>query len=134
MVLTRLAYMPYNRRGVDNFPHKPSVFKIGGNMRESTYQAWLIKVLCALFPGCIILKNDTDYLQGIPDLLILWRDRWAMLEVKPRMNAPQQPNQDYYVVLLNRMSFAAFIYPENEEEVLYALQQAFRTRRSARLS
>jgi hypothetical protein len=96
-------------------------------MLESRYQAQLIKRLRALFPGCVILKNDTDYLQGIPDLLVLWGNFWAMLEVKNRADASQQPNQDYYVDLLDGMSFAAFIYPENEEEVLRDLKQAFRT-------
>lgn len=103
-------------------------------MRESKYQADLIKTLRLLFPGCFILKNDTDYLQGVPDLLILWRDRWAMLEVKARMSSPVQPNQEYYVDMLDQMSFAAFICPQNEEEVLSELQQAFRSRRKARLS
>lgn len=98
-------------------------------MLESKYQAYLIKELRRLFPGCVVLKNDTDYLQGIPDLLILWRRRWAALEVKPRANAPHQPNQDYYVDLLDEMSFAAFIYPENEEDVLSDLQSAFRSGR-----
>lgn len=97
-------------------------------MLESRYQALLIKRLRLMFPGCIILKNDTDYLQGIPDLLILWQNYWAMLEVKSHANAEQQPNQDWYVATLDEMSFAAFIYPENEEEVLHDLQQAFRAR------
>lgn len=103
-------------------------------MRESTYQSYLIGVLRVMFPGCVILKNDSDYVQGIPDLLVLWRDRWAMLEVKTRADAHEQPNQDYYVSMLNEMSFAAFIYPENEDEVLHVLEQTFRARRKARLS
>lgn len=94
-------------------------------MLESVYQARLIKRLKRMFPDCVILKNDSGYLQGIPDLLILWGDRWAMLEVKPSVSAPAQVNQPYYVDLLDRMSFAAFIYPENEGEILDALQQAF---------
>ena len=98
-------------------------------MLESRYQASLIKKLRDMFPGCIILKNDTDYIQGIPDLLILWKRRWAALEVKAREDAPHQPNQDYYVELMDEMSFADFIYPENEEEILRDLQQAFRTGR-----
>lgn len=98
-------------------------------MLESTYQARLIKKLRRLFPGCVVLKNDTEYLQGIPDLLILWGRCWAALEVKPRANAPHQPNQDYYVDYLDDMSFAAFIYPENEEDVLSDLQSAFRSGR-----
>lgn len=94
-------------------------------MQERHYQAQLIKKLRRMFPGCMILKNDTDYLQGVPDLLILFGDRWAALEVKAYEDAPEQPNQEYYVVEMNDMSFAAFIYPENEAEVLHALQQAF---------
>lgn len=103
-------------------------------MLEREYQAQLIKVLRQKFPGCVILKNDTEYMQGIPDLLILWQDRWAMLEVKAKRDAQTMPNQEYYVTELNQMSFAAFIYPENEEDVLDELQQTFRARRSTRLS
>lgn len=95
-------------------------------MLESAYQARLIRRLRKMFPGCIILKNDTDYLQGISDLTLLWGPYWALLEVKPREDADHQPNQDYYVAQAAQMSFGAFIYPENEEEVLFDLQQAFR--------
>lgn len=78
-----------------------------------------------MFPGCVILKNDSGYQQGFPDLTILFGDRWAVLEVKPSEKAKEQPNQRYHVEMLSAMSFAAFIYPENEEAVLDALQQAF---------
>ena len=98
-------------------------------MLESRYQSLLIKRLYTMFPGCMVLKNDSDYLQGIPDLLVLWGTFWAALEVKPRADAPQQPNQEYYVDYMHDMSFAAFIYPENEEEVLRDLEQAFRAGR-----
>ncbi len=103
-------------------------------MLEREYQSRLIKKLRRMFRGCVILKNDTDYLQGIPDLLILYKDKWAMLEVKASAGGPVQPNQDYYIIELDLMSFASFIYPENEEEVLYDLQQAFGTRRASRIS
>ena len=94
-------------------------------MLESAYQARLIRKLEGMFPGCFILKNDSAYLQGVPDLIILYKARWAMLEVKKNKHAPAQPNQQYYVELLNSMSFAAFIYPSNETEILRGLQQAF---------
>jgi hypothetical protein len=94
-------------------------------MLESDYQKKLIDKLENLFPGCFILKNDSGYLQGVPDLLILHGDRWAMLEVKAKATSATQPNQVYYVDLLSRMSFAAFIYPSNEQEVLDALTRAF---------
>lgn len=95
-------------------------------MLESKFQMLLIKELKKRFPGCIVLKNDPNYLQGIPDLLVLWRNRWAMLEVKKEADAPHQPNQDYYVATLNEMSFSRFIFPENKEEVLSELEQSFR--------
>lgn len=96
-------------------------------MLESIYQAQLIKKLRRLFPGCVILKNDPNYIQGFPDLTILYGTRWALLEVKPYEGADQQPNQDWYIAELNSMSFAAFIYPENEREVIRELQQTFQS-------
>lgn len=95
-------------------------------MLEREYQAKLIKKLRDLFPGCMILKNDSSYKQGVPDLIILFGDRWAMLEAKANEKSPYQPNQPYYVEMLNEMSFAAFIHPSNEQDVLSALQQALR--------
>jgi hypothetical protein len=103
-------------------------------MRESAYQAKLIKKLRRLFPGCFIIKNDSGYIQGIPDLLLLFGPHWAMLEVKASENEPFQPNQEYYLEQLDAMSFAAVIFPANEEEILDALQSAFTTRRKARVS
>jgi hypothetical protein len=102
-------------------------------MRESQYQAQLIKKLNRRLPGCIILKNDPDYLQGVPDLLILFEDKWAALEVKISRTAPNQPNQTWYICEMNDMSFAAFIYPDIEEDGLDALQQALQPRRTARV-
>lgn len=97
----------------------------GFTILESKFQSQLIKDLKSTFPGCIVLKNDPNYLQGIPDLLLLWNDRWAMLEVKQTRNSSHQPNQDYYVEKTNAMSFSRFVYPENKQEVLYELQQSF---------
>jgi hypothetical protein len=93
---------------------------------ESKFQSELIKDLKLRFPGCIVLKNDPNYLQGIPDLTVFWEGRWATLEVKKNATASHQPNQDYYVQKMNKMSFSRFIYPENKEEVLHELQQSFR--------
>jgi hypothetical protein len=101
---------------------------------ENRFQAQLVKRLQEMFPGCVILKTDPGYQQGIPDLLILWKGHWASLEVKAYKTSPSQPNQEYYVDLMDKMSFSAFIYPENEKEVLDALQQAFEPPRRARVS
>lgn len=94
---------------------------------ESKFQAELIKELKEIFKECIVLKLDSGYLQGIPDLLILYKNKWAALECKKFTKAKKQPNQPYYVDLLNSMSFSRFIYPENKKEVLYELQQSFKT-------
>lgn len=97
--------------------------------RESVFQKKLRETLEDMFPGCIILKNDANLQQGIPDLVILWRTRWALLEVKKSSTASERPNQRWFVEKANRFSYGAFIYPENAEEVLHELQQAFRSRR-----
>ena len=101
-------------------------------MLENKFQSILIQELHELLPEAIVLKNDPNYIQGIPDLLILYNDKWAVLECKVSATASHRPNQDYYVSKMNQMSFAAFIYPENREEVLDALQSALRPRRKAR--
>lgn len=102
-------------------------------MLETVYQGDIIKKIKRLLPGCYVLKNDPSYIQGIPDLLVLFEDRWAALEVKTSRTAPNQPNQTFYICEMDNMSFAAFIYPAIEEDVLNALCQALRPRRSARI-
>lgn len=103
-------------------------------MRESNFQASLIKELEELFPGCIILKNDANYIQGFPDLTVLYNKTWAVLECKKSINEHFQPNQEYYIKRCNEMSFSAMVCPQNKEAVLYDLQTAFGTRRPTRFS
>lgn len=98
-------------------------------MRENKFQSCLIRKIKKLLPGSIVLKTDANYIQGFPDLLILFENRWAALECKQSANAPHRPNQEYYVSMLNTMSYAAFIFPENEEEVLRELQSALQSSR-----
>ena len=92
---------------------------------ESKYQKELIRKLQDIFVGCIVVKNDPNYIQGIPDLLILYKDKWAALECKRNGKASHRPNQDYYVSKMEEMSFAAFIFPENEDFVLNRLKRYF---------
>lgn len=92
---------------------------------EGAFKSKLIARLREMFPGCIVMKNDPNIIQGIPDLTILYGPHWAALETKKSEHAPCQPNQEYYVELMNEMSFARIVYPENVEEVLYDLQQSF---------
>lgn len=89
---------------------------------ESGFQDRLVTRLKELFPGCMVFKMDQ--IQGIPDLLILYGSKWASLECKRSAKATRQPNQEYYVGVMNNMSFSRFISPENKEEVLHELQQA----------
>lgn len=93
--------------------------------KESDFQSKLKKDLKKMFPGCIVTKLDSSDIQGIPDILILHNNKWATLENKRSKNASHQPNQDYYVDKMNKMSFSRFIYPENKDEVLKELQQYF---------
>lgn len=92
---------------------------------ESQFQKELMDEIKKRYPGCFILKNDSGYIQGVPDWLILYKDKWAALEAKRSRTARKQPNQEYYVDQLDNMSFSRFVYPENKEEVLRELQQAF---------
>ena len=98
-----------------------------GAKLERDFQSELINELKVRFQDCFVIKLDSSYIQGIPDLLILWRDKWATLECKKSAKAKKRPNQEFYVGLMNEMSFSRFIYPENKEEVLNELQQAFRS-------
>ena len=102
-------------------------------MRENVFQARVIQRLQRTFPGCVVLKNDSSYLQGIPDLTVFYGERWAMLEVKASRASAIQPNQEYYVQLMNEHSFAAFIFPENQEEVFDALQRSLQVGRGTLL-
>ena len=95
-------------------------------MLERDYQKKLIKKLKATFPGCIVIKNDAQLKQGIPDLLVLFKEKWVALEVKQSSTAKHRPNQDSYVERMNEMSYASFIFPENEEQVFKELEEVFR--------
>lgn len=94
-------------------------------MKENAFQAKLIKQLKAEFPGCIVLKNDANYIQGIPDLSIYYGSKWATLECKKGASADKQPNQEYYIEKMNNMSFSRLIFPDNKEEVLDELKRFF---------
>lgn len=94
---------------------------------ESEYQSKVCEKIEKLFPGCMLIKLDANYIQGIPDWLLLFGRRWATLEIKRNPKSSHQPNQDYYVNKMNNMSFSVFIFPENEKEVLDELQRSFKS-------
>lgn len=92
---------------------------------ESKFQKELMDKIRSRYPDCVILKNDSSYIQGFPDWTILYKDKWAVLEAKRAKNAAKQPNQEYYVDKLNNMSFSRFVYPENSDEVLEDISKYF---------
>lgn len=92
---------------------------------EREFQSDLIREIKERFPGCLVMKNDSGYIQGIPDWTVLYKNKWAVLEIKKAENARRQPNQDYYVDKCDGMSFSRFVYPENAEEVLDELYNFF---------
>ena len=92
---------------------------------ENAFQAKLIKEIKSTFDGCIVTKMDPNHIQGIPDLLVLHKDKWATLECKKDARAKKRPNQEYYVDKMNEMSFSRFVCPENKEDVLNELKTYF---------
>nr|DAU60329.1 MAG TPA: hydrolase [Caudoviricetes sp.] len=98
-------------------------------MKESVFQAKLIREIKKRFPGAIVLKNDPNYIQGFPDLTVLYKDRWAVLEIKQSEKASHQPNQDFYILQADKMSVGRFVYPENMMEVLDDLARSFQVSR-----
>ena len=95
-------------------------------MKENKFQSDLIKEIKERFDGCIVTKLDSAHIQGIPDLLVLYKDKWATLECKRNSKASHRPNQEYYVNKMNEMSFSRFVYPENKEAVLDELQKSIK--------
>lgn len=111
------------------------IFWKGDTMKkENAFQAELIKKIKDRFVGAIVLKNDSSYKQGIPDLTVLYENKWAALECKKDDKSHHQPNQDYYISKMNDMSFARFISPENQEDILNEMDEAFKPRRKSRVS
>lgn len=99
---------------------------------ESQFQSKLKKKLAERFPGCVVMKNDPNDIQGIPDLTVLYGPHWATLECKRSDKAKnRQPNQEYYVNKMNEMSFSRFIFPENMEEVLDEMERSFEAGRNS---
>ena len=94
--------------------------------KESEFQKKLKDRLKEQFPGCMVLKNDPNQIQGVPDLTVLYEDKWAALEVKRSKGASHRPNQNYYIDKMSKMSYASFVSPENVDEVFKELEEVFK--------
>jgi len=92
---------------------------------ESVVQKRVIREINAMYPNAFVIKTDPTYINSFPDLLVLEGTNWASLETKREPNSPRQPNQDYYIRMLNHMSFASFIDATNYKEVLHAMARSF---------
>lgn len=103
-------------------------------MLENKFKTGLVKEIKQRFPDCIVVHLDPNEIQGIPDLLVLQGSTWAALEGKKAASSSHRPNQDYYVQKMNDMGFAAFIYPENKEEILDAMERSFQVHRATCVS
>ena len=95
--------------------------------KENAFQAELIRDILNIFPEADIIKNDANYRQGFPDLTIFYKNNFVILEVKRSEKASHQPNQDYYIKKYNRYNSGYFVYPENKEEILCALERRFKS-------
>ncbi len=127
LFFSRVKIIPYNRERRINVSFSLFFLKGDKGMIESSFQKSVIKEIKERFPEAIVLKNDPTYIQGIPDLTVFNGEHWATLEVKKSNKASHQPNQDYYVEKMNSMSFSAFIFPENKEEILNELERHFKS-------
>lgn len=94
-------------------------------MIESEFQKRLKKRLKTEFPDCVVMKQDATQIQGIPDLIILYKDKYAVLEIKKSVKASHRPNQDFYISKFGQWVYSSFCYPENEEEVIADLKGWF---------
>lgn len=95
-------------------------------MTEGNFKKKLKDDIRKLFPDCIITQLDPTYIQGIPDLLILFKNKWAALECKKSPNASKRPNQEYWINTMNNMSYASFISPESKDRILNELEHTFK--------
>ena len=94
-------------------------------MLESTFQAKFKKSLFKSYPGCFVLRLDPELNPpGTPDLLFLYKRFWAALEMKRQSSSRHQPNQDYYIEMMNASSYASFVSINNYKEVLNDLEQS----------
>lgn len=113
-------------------PLSPTYILEDEEMLENKFKTQLCSKIKKMLPGCIIIHPNPNEHQGIPDIIVLYKNTWGALEGKKEAGASHRPNQDYYVRLMNAMSYSAFIFPENEKEILDELQQTLRSRGDAR--
>lgn len=101
--------------------------------RENDFQRQVVRELRELLPGCLVLKNDSSYIQGIPDLSVLSGECWAFIEIKRSADEPYRPNQEYYLEKAKNESMSWTLYPENKKEVFDEIQRSFAARGCTRI-
>ena len=71
-------------------------------MLENKFKTKPIKEIRERLPGAIVLHINPPP-QGLPDPLVLNRERWAALEGYTETNSSHRPNQDYWIEKMNGM-------------------------------
>ena len=83
-----------------------------------------IKKRLNLFPNSYHFTKEAVSLRVIPDIIGCSNGKFFALEVKASRNSNKTEMQKHILEKIKRAgSFASFIYPENEEEVLTALYE-----------
>lgn len=95
--------------------------------KESQFKGELYNEIRERFPGSEVVPNDANYIQGFPDGTVLFPNgRYFLLEGKKTEKSSRRPNQEYYVEESPLSPNAAFVSPENKEEVLAELERRYR--------
>lgn len=93
-------------------------------MKENEFQMKLKKKIKKAVPGSVVLKNSPNDILGIPDLTVLGPNgKYAILECKRASDSNIQALQDYYVEKFNKSSYATFVSPANQKEVIEDLKR-----------
>ena len=96
-------------------------------MSEATFRTKWLNKFKKLSPDIFIEFADPKRKNGIPDVIIFYKKKYARLETKRSKNASKRLHQQYYIDYFNSQGiYAAFLTPENQEEVYNALRRYFK--------
>lgn len=92
---------------------------------ESTFEKEFCKALRQTLGERYTYTFKLTAAKGIPDRLILYKDKYALLEFKQYKNAKKQPGQETWVGHFDNLAYAAIVYPENAEKVMQDILNYF---------
>jgi hypothetical protein len=85
------------------------------SVKESKFEQDFCRRLRNVDKDVIVVKLTG--ISGIPDRIVLYHDKFVLLEFKRSKNASHRPLQDWYIDHFDGWGLARFVYPENGEEV-----------------